>query len=67
MSKRKLLVVTGGGDCPGLNAVLRGIVKRSKSEGGWNILGSKEAFNGVLSEPMDLMKLNGRATAGIHM
>ena len=26
---RKILVATGGGDCPGLNAVIRGIVKRA--------------------------------------
>ena len=27
--KKRVLVVTGGGDCPGLNAVIRAIVKRA--------------------------------------
>ncbi len=67
MAKRKVLVLTGGGDCPGLNAVIRGIVKRAKQEGNWQVLGSIEAFNGVLKEPMELMKLNNRTTAGIHI
>lgn len=65
--KKKVLVLTGGGDCPGLNAVIRGIVKRAKSETGWSVIGSIEAFNGVLKEPMQLMKLNNKTTAGIHV
>jgi phosphofructokinase-like protein len=65
--KKKILVLTGGGDCPGLNAVIRGIVKRSKKEKEWAIIGSIEAFNGVLHEPMQLMKLNSKTTAGIHV
>ena len=65
--KRKIVVLTGGGDCPGLNAVLRAIVKRAELEGGWEILGSIEAFNGLLSDPIDIIKLGGRNTAGIHV
>ena len=65
--KRRILVLTGGGDCPGLNAVIRGIYKRSKQEKGWEIIGSIEAFNGVLNDPQRLLKLNKRNTAGIHV
>ncbi|MTI39776.1 6-phosphofructokinase [Fulvivirga lutimaris] len=67
VTKKKVLVLTGGGDCPGLNAVIRGIVKRAKTEKGWSVIGSIEAFNGVLKEPMQLMKLNNKTTAGIHV
>lgn len=67
VTKKKVLVLTGGGDCPGLNAVIRGVVKRAKSEKGWAVIGSMEAFNGVLREPMQLMKLNNKTTAGIHV
>lgn len=67
MAKRKVLVLTGGGDCPGLNAVIRGIVKRAKHEKEWAVIGSIEAFNGIMSEPMRLMKLNEKTTAGIHV
>ena len=67
MEKKKVLVLTGGGDCPGLNAVIRGVVKRAKNERGWQVLGSMEAFNGVLNEPMEIIKLNNKNTAGIHV
>jgi len=66
MSK-KVLVLTGGGDCPGLNAVIRGICKRAQQEGGWEVIGSLEAYNGVLSDPMELVALEGAKIAGIHV
>ncbi|MEM9856120.1 MAG: ATP-dependent 6-phosphofructokinase [Bacteroidota bacterium] len=65
--KKKVLVLTGGGDCPGLNAVIRGITKRAKQEKGWQVIGSIEAYNGILKDPMELLKLNSRSTAGIHV
>ena len=65
--KKKILVLTGGGDCPGLNAVIRGIVKRVKQEKDWQVVGSMEAFNGILRDPMEIMKLSNRSTAGIHV
>lgn len=64
---KKLLVSTGGGDCPGLNAVIRAITKAAIRNGGWEVYGSMEAFNGILSEPVRLMKLTAEATAGIHV
>ncbi len=64
---KKLLVLTGGGDCPGLNAVIRGIAKRARKEKNWEIYGSKEAFNGVFAEPPELIKLSRSKTAGIHV
>jgi len=64
--KKRCMITTGGGDCPGLNAVIRAIVKRADQEPDWEILGSKDAFNGVLKEPMEIMKLDSRSVAGIH-
>jgi len=65
--KKRALVLTGGGDCPGLNAVIRAIVKRASRERDWEIVGSYEAFNGVLAEPMDLIILDDQKVAGIHI
>lgn len=65
--KRKVLVLTGGGDCPGLNAVIRAIVKFFNKEENWQVLGSMEAFNGVLRDPMEVIKLSNKNTAGIHV
>ena len=66
-NKKKILVLTGGGDCPGLNAVIRGIAKRAIKEKGWDLYGSIEAFNGVLNEPQEIVRLTSRRTAGIHV
>lgn len=67
MAHKKLLVLTGGGDCPGLNAVIRAIVKSAENTGGWAVYGSIEAFNGIMSDPIELMELNNDATRGIHV
>lgn len=64
---KKILVSTGGGDCPGLNAVIRGIVKRASQEEGWEIWGSFEALNGLMEEPTRLIRLDEKAVAGIHV
>jgi phosphofructokinase-like protein len=66
-TKKKILVLTGGGDCPGLNAVIRGVAKRARKEKDWEVYGSIEAFNGVLKEPQEIIKLTNKLTAGIHV
>jgi phosphofructokinase-like protein len=66
MSK-KLLIVTGGGDCPGLNAVIRGVVKRAAVVGGWQVYGSIESFCGVLNDPPELKALTTETVARIHV
>ncbi|MEG1955721.1 MAG: 6-phosphofructokinase, partial [Mucinivorans sp.] len=59
---KRVLVATSGGDCPGLNAVIRGIVKRASMEGGeWEVLGSIQAYNGILWEPTEVMVLDETA------
>ena len=67
MQKKRALVLTGGGDCPGLNAVIRGIVKRAHYEKDWEIIGSIEAYNGVLNEPQEIIVLDSQTTSGIHV
>ncbi len=63
---RRCLVLTGGGDCPGLNAVIRAIVKRATKEQDWEIVGSIEAFNGILREPTEIVILDEQKVSGIH-
>lgn len=65
--KKRLLIATGGGDCPGLNAVIRAIVKRASQEHNWEVLGSIDAFDGVLRDPMHLEELTLQRVAGIHV
>ena len=63
---KRVMVLTGGGDCPGLNAVIRAIVKRASQETDWEVLGSIKAFDGILNEPTELMILDSEKVAGIH-
>lgn len=65
--KKKAIVLTGGGDCPGLNAVIRGLYKSVKYSGDWELWGSIEAFNGLLSDPVDIVRLDDNFTRGIHV
>ncbi|MDQ3703577.1 MAG: ATP-dependent 6-phosphofructokinase [Chloroflexota bacterium] len=45
---RRIAVSTGGGDCPGLNAVIRAVVKTATSVYGWEVLGIETGFDGLL-------------------
>lgn len=65
MTKR-VLVLTGGGDCPGLNAVIRAIVKRASQEKNWEVVGSIQSFDGVLREPTEIVILDNEKVSGIH-
>lgn len=64
---KKLLICTGGGDCPGLNAVIRGIFKIAKKSKEWEVYGSIEAFNGILAEPTQIIRLTKAKVGGIHV
>ncbi|MDR4988168.1 MAG: ATP-dependent 6-phosphofructokinase [Bacteroidales bacterium] len=65
--RKRVLVATGGGDCPGLNAVIRAIVLRARRERDWEVVGSINAFDGVLHEPNEVVVLGEKEVAGIHI
>ncbi len=65
--KKKILILTGGGDCPGLNAVIRAISKAARQNGNYEVWGSIEAFNGVMKDQPEIVKLTRRRVAGIHV
>jgi ATP-dependent phosphofructokinase / diphosphate-dependent phosphofructokinase len=44
---KKLGVLTGGGDCPGLNAVLRAVTKHATLAHGWQVVGIEDGFQGL--------------------
>ena len=43
MTKR-IGILTGGGDCPGLNAAIRAVVKHAHNDHGWQIVGIEDGF-----------------------
>ncbi len=47
---RRIGVLTGGGDAPGLNAVLRALVKTAIIQHGWEVIGIEEGFEGLLKK-----------------
>lgn len=59
----KIAIVTGGGDCPGLNAVIRAVVKASELRG-WQVLGVMGGFEGLLP-PSNVCELDYRLISGL--
>ena len=64
---KRVLVATGGGDCPGLNAVIRAVVRRAAQERDWEVIGRIESYHGILREPWVIRFLNEQAVSGIHV
>jgi ATP-dependent phosphofructokinase / diphosphate-dependent phosphofructokinase len=56
-------ILTGGGDCPGLNAVIRAIVRRGLGIGESSFVGFRYGWAGVLEH--DVVELTRASTAGI--
>src|SRR6185436_2492547 len=49
MKKRTIGILTGGGDCPGLNAVIRAAVRTARSEHDLEVVGIQLGFEGLLT------------------
>ena len=47
---RTIGLVTGGGDAPGLNAVIRAVVKTAVTEYSLRVIGIEDSFEGLLGE-----------------
>ncbi|MEM6884417.1 MAG: ATP-dependent 6-phosphofructokinase [Verrucomicrobiota bacterium] len=60
---KRIGVLTSGGDCPGLNAVLRGVVHAATARD-WEVVGFLDGYEGLLS-PVQYRVLDKRSTAGI--
>jgi 6-phosphofructokinase 1 len=56
---KQIGVITGGGDAPGLNAVIRAIVRTAIGEFGMKVVGIENSFEGLIGE-IQTMKLTCR-------
>jgi phosphofructokinase-like protein len=67
LKKPRIGIVTGGGDCPGLNAVIRAVAKAAAKRG-WECLGILGGYEGLLEPrrtmPLDYVALSGLLTRG---
>src|SRR5215210_706429 len=60
-------MLTGGGDCPGLNAVLRAVVRKGETVYGDELVGFRDGWRGVLQDetmPLDVEALRGTLPKG---
>ncbi len=62
-SEKRIGILTSGGDCPGLNAVIRGVVK-SATRLGYDTIGFLRGFEGLV-DPVTYMPLSYKNTSGI--
>ncbi len=63
MTNKRLGILTSGGDCPGLNAVIRGVVKSANLHG-YDVVGFLRGYEG-LADPVSYIPLNAKNTSGI--
>lgn len=61
--KKRIGILTGGGDCPGLNAVIRAVIKSARQQG-WDTIGFMAGFEGLL-EPMQYRTLEYNEMDGL--
>lgn len=60
-------VLTGGGDCPGLNAVIRSVTKSLINLCGAQVLGIRDGFAGLMErriQPLDWQSVSGILSHG---
>jgi phosphofructokinase-like protein len=63
MATKRIGILTSGGDCPGLNAVIRGTVKSSQQLG-YECIGFLRGYEGLV-DPVTYKQLNAKNTSGI--
>ncbi len=64
--KKRIAILTAGGDCPGLNAVIRAVVRTAENVHGWETWGIRNGMEGFL-EPRDegIWRLTRQEVSGI--
>lgn len=60
---KKIGILTGGGDCPGLNAVIRAVVKTLSNEYKYQVIGFKDGFKGLVEG--SFIELDDNRVSGI--
>ncbi|MEL6346697.1 MAG: ATP-dependent 6-phosphofructokinase [Myxococcota bacterium] len=65
MATKRIGILTGGGDAPGLNAVIRAFVKSAAGVEGWEIIGIEDSFDGLLEVPHRLRPLTPKSCQGL--
>src|SRR4030043_1995851 len=67
MKKKRISILTGGGDCPGINAVIRAVVKKAINEKGMEVIGIEDGYHGIVNNryrPLRYDDVSGILTLG---
>ena len=46
----RIAIMTGGGDCPGINAVIRAVAKKAILKYEMEVIGFKDGYEGVINQ-----------------
>ncbi|MFW6358970.1 MAG: ATP-dependent 6-phosphofructokinase [Chroococcales cyanobacterium] len=57
-AKKRIGILTSGGDCAGLNAVIRAVVHHAVGNYDWEVMGIKQATQGLMADPPEAVLLN---------
>ncbi len=58
MTRKRLGILTGGGDAPGLNAAIRAVVLTASHRYGWEVIGIRQGYDGLLFDDVPSMVLD---------
>ncbi len=57
-TRKRIGILTSGGDCAGLNAVIRAVVFRAVHGHGWEVIGVRRGTSGLMTQPPDVISLS---------
>ena len=49
MKKKRIAILTSGGDCPGINAVIRAVAKKAILEYDMEVIGIEDGYHGIVN------------------
>ncbi len=55
---KRIGILTGGGDAPGLNAVIRAVVLTAQKRYGWDVIGIRQGYDGLLTDETPTIPLD---------
>jgi len=64
MAKKRIGILTSGGDCAGLNAAIRAVTRRAIEGYDWEVIGIRNGTLGLLSRPVEAEVLDSRTVGG---
>ncbi len=64
MAHKRIGIMTTGGDCAGLNAVIRGAVLRAADGFGWEVIGIRDGTKGLMADPPETIALSSDMFSG---